>query len=78
MPVDFDVINITETLEQYDGFKGNVSIDGYDIYSTPTLTLKGGTCTFIKSNLEAYERQDLKICDEEFESVWVEIKNNRK
>ena len=37
----------------------------------------GGVAIFIKNNHEEYEREDLKICNEEFESVWVELKNTK-
>ena len=42
-----------------------------------TKGTKGGVAIFIKNNHEAYEREDLKISNEEFESVWVELKNTK-
>jgi len=72
----FDVINITET-SQKDGenFKTNVTIEGYDLYHTETLTAKGGSAIFIKNSYDNFERDDLKIKHNDFESTWVEIKN---
>jgi len=72
----FDIINITET-SQVNGqnFKTNVTIEGYDLYHTETLTAKGGTAIFIKNSYDTFERNDLKIKHNDFESTWIEIKN---
>ena len=77
LPTDFDVINITETSEQFDGFKSNVSLEGYDTYFTPTNSAKGGTGIYVKSNIDADNRPDLSIENNDFESVWIEIKNTK-
>ena len=45
-----------------------------DPYYTETLTGKGGVAVFAKRNVESFEREDLKICNREFEGVWIEIK----
>ena len=34
LPVDFNVINITETSQRIDDFKSNISIPGYESYFT--------------------------------------------
>ena len=38
---------------------------------------KGGTTIYVKDSYDVVERLDLKIIDEEFESVWIEIKNKK-
>lgn len=73
-----DIIAITETSEQDDhSFISNVDMDGYHpLFSTPTLSKKGGTALYVNSNFNAFERVDLKIQDIDYESTWVEIKNS--
>ena len=73
-----DIIAITETSEDNEhSFITNVDIDGYALFSTPTLSTKGGTAIYVnniyKPNL--IERIDLNTQTEDFESIWVEIKN---
>ncbi len=46
-------------------------------YLTNTLTDKGGVAIFLKKSYDANEREDLKICTNEFEAVWVEIVNKK-
>ena len=75
--LDFDIITITETSNQdpNDEFKSNINLDGYNIHSTSTLTFKGGTTIFSKKKVYSFERQDLKVKKEHYESVWIELKN---
>ena len=77
--IDFNVICISETSQQIgENFSVNSLIQNYSKpYFTETKTQYGGVAIFVKSNYDSYERQDLKILEEEFEAVWVEIKNNR-
>ena len=71
-----DVVAVTETSEfENVGFIKNVEIDGYKQFNTASKTSKGGTCIYVKSNLNYLERTDLNIMNEEFESTWIEIKN---
>ena len=77
-PKDFDVINLTETSQQEnENFKTNVSMEGYDPFFTPSNSIKGGTGIYVKSVYDTIERTDLKIKDDDFESTWIEIKNNK-
>ena len=72
----FDIINITETSQKIgENFKTNVMIEGYDFYCTETKSAKGGTAIYIKNNYDSFERDDLKILNDDFETVWIEIKN---
>lgn len=77
LPTDFDIINITETSQSIEGFKGNVSIQGYDSYFTPSNSAKGGTGIFVKNNIDSIERPDLSIRKDDYESTWIEIKNTK-
>ena len=71
-----DIVAITETSEQSDNFFiSNVSLEGYTPYYTPTNSSKGGTAIYVNSNFNSFERFDLKIQSDMFESVWVEIPN---
>ena len=46
-------------------------------YSTPTLTSKGGVAIYVNSDFKTHERTDLKVQTKDYESVWVEISNNK-
>ena len=72
---DVDIIAITETSQRNSNFNSNLILDGYALFSSPTLTNKGGSCIYIKKKFDAFEREDLKKIDEHFESTWIEIKN---
>ena len=76
----FNAICISETSQPNESdFVRNVNINNYcKLYTTETLTGKGGVAIYIKDNLETIERNDLKIKDVEYETVWVEIKNKRE
>ena len=73
----FDVIAISETSEHKDhSFIANVSLEDYEKpFSTPTNSSKGGVCLYVKQGFDAIERTDLKIQNDLFEAVWIEIKN---
>ncbi len=72
-----NVIGITETSENVDdSFLNNVSLEGYKIFNTPTDSAKGGVALYVNDNFDTFERVDLKIQNDEFQSVWLEIKNS--
>ena len=71
-----DVVAISETSEHnVHSFLQNVEIAGYDLYSTPTLSNKGGVAMYVNSDFNNYERTDLNIQTKDFESIWIEIRN---
>ena len=73
--LDFNAICISETSQLNDtNFDNNVD---YSIFTTETLTAKGGVAIYIKDNLETVEREELKIKCLEYETVWIEIKNKK-
>ena len=73
-----DVIAISETSEHdKHSFISNIEMEGYVPYSTPTLSLKGGTALFVNKDFDAFQRTDIKVKNKLFEGVWVEIKNKK-
>ena len=52
-------------------------ISSYNLFSTGSKSNKGGVALYVKSSLITFERVDLKMSSQHFESVWLEIKNNR-
>ena len=71
-----NVIAITETSEnENDSFVTNVSMDGFKPpIHTPVSTSKGGVALYVDSKFDSYERVELNVQTEEFQSVWIEIK----
>ena len=73
-----DIIALTETSENNEhSFLKNVKIEGYDLHKTPTLSSKGGVAIYVNSGFKAHERTDLTIQTKDYESIWIEIKNNK-
>ena len=74
----FQVIGVSETRENaLRGFKMNNSLQGYNLHSQPTRSAAGGVALYTSKSLNAIKRTDLSLTDEEFETVWVEIKNSK-
>ena len=75
----FDIMAITETSLKLsnENFKTNISIEGYSTFSTPSKSNKGRSTIYVKDSFDVTERLDLKVIDNEFESVWIEIKNKK-
>ena len=53
----------------------NNALRGYNLYSQPSRSAAGGVALYTNKSLNAVKRTDLSVNDEEFETVWVEIKN---
>ena len=72
--INFNGICISETSQQKDEvFPQNEKFVNYDSFCTSTKSSKGGVAIFCKEIQDTFEREDLKICDEEYEQVWKEI-----
>ena len=72
----FGILAITETSEKVNvGFRKKIEIEGYKMFSTASNINKGGTAIYIDRNFDSFERMDLKIQDDNYESTWCEIKN---
>ena len=55
----------------------NNSLQGYNLHWQPTRSAAGGVALYTSKSLNAIKRTDLSLTDEEFETVWVEIKNTK-
>ena len=75
LKLNFDVIGISETKEQSSGFLSNVDLDRYIFYYQCSNTSAGGVGLYVKENLDHMIRYDLSIVEDEFETIWGEIKN---
>ena len=73
----FDIIGISETKEPSDGFLNDVTLDGYDLHSKYSNFAAREVAIYIRTNLDYIIRDDLSIVEDEFETLWVEIKNNK-
>ena len=78
LKLPFDITDITETKEQWGkGFQTNVNLCYYDVYSQTSKTSAGGSAIFVRSNLSHWLRPAPSALEEGFETVWVEIENNK-
>ena len=68
----FQVIGVSETRENV---KMNNALHGYNLHSQPSSSAAGGVALYTSKSLNAVKRTDLSVSNEEFETVWVEIKN---
>ena len=76
--MDFDIIAITETsLKTGNNFKTNIDLEGYLSFSIPSNSNKGGSTIYAKSDFNILERTDLNSTSDDYESIWVEIKNEK-
>ena len=76
--VSFDLLGISETKQQTGkNFISNVNIEGYHIHTQPSKSAAGGVAIYVKDKLDHFKRDDLSILHDEFESLWVEIKNKK-
>ena len=73
--LDLDIIGISETSQRESiNFKTNVRIEGYhQPFTVGSKTSRGGVAIYAMENLNIWERDDLNIVNNDFESVWVEI-----
>ena len=76
---EFDAICISETSLRDESTLPNdgLLVNYFEPYHSNTQSSKGGVAIFLKKNIEAKERTDLKACDIEYETVWIEIKNKK-
>ena len=75
LKINFDVIGISETKEQSGGFLKYVDLHGYAIHSQHSNSAAGGVAIYVK--LDYIIRDDLNVLEDEFETIWVEIKNKK-
>ena len=58
-----------------DDLHATLDLLGYNLQSQPSRSAAGGVALYTSKSLNAVKRTDLSVTDEEFETVWVEIKN---
>ena len=76
--VSFDLLGISEIKQQTGkNFINNVNIEGYHICTQPSTSAAGGVAIYVDDKLDHFNRDDLSVLNDEFESIWVEIKNKR-
>ena len=77
LKANFDVIELSETKEQSEGFFKNVSLDGYKIHSQHSNSSAGGIALYLRNNSDYIVHEDLNALENEFETIWIEIKNKK-
>ena len=55
----------------------NVNLSGYVLHSQYSNTAGGGVVLYIKDNLDYLIRDDLSMPEDEFETLWIDIKNSK-
>ena len=74
----FDILGISETKEQVNkDFLSNINLAGYDFYSQPSISAAGGVALYINSKLNYLIREELNATENEFECIWIEVKNSK-
>ena len=74
----FDVIGITEMKQQIGKeFISNVNINNYLMYTQPSKSSADGVAIYINNKFDHVKWDDLSILHDDFELVWVEIKNKK-
>ena len=77
--VPFDIIGVTESKQLLNtDFAVNVSLDGYHIHSQPTKSTHGGVVMYVNKHLDYTPRDYLSVLEDEFETLWIEIKTGSK
>ena len=75
---NFSILGLSETKLIVDKDEvNNISIPGYNFVSKPSLSNAGGVGFFIRSDHNFTIREDLSQTYPEFESLWIEIYNNK-
>ena len=73
-----DIFAITETrLNHTNNQVSNHNLEGYDFYHRDSHTLAGGVGLYVKSSLTANCRDNMTNSTDDFETIWVEISNNK-
>ena len=73
----FDVVGTTETKQQVEKDFIIVDLDGYCVYTQPSNSNACGVALYVNNKLEYLESNDLGKLDDDFESIWTEIKNKK-
>ena len=69
---------MSETKENIDkGFISNVDLSSYHMYTQPSRSAAGGVAIYVNDKLDHISKDNLNIIDDDFEAVWIEIKNKK-
>ena len=72
-----DLIGITETKQQIEkDFIANVDINDCHLYTQPSKGAAGGVAIYANNKLNHFRRENLDTVNNEFESIWIEVRNN--
>ena len=55
----------------------NVNLNGYSFHSLHSKSAAGGVALYVKTNLAFIIREDMSVLEDEFETLWVKIKNKK-
>ena len=77
MEHSFDVIGISETKLSDSSKINGLSLSGYTLHYQPTKLFCGGAAIYVNNKLDHFLRNELSICQKEFETICTEIKCNR-
>ena len=78
LSMNFQVIGLSETKTPVGPqIKSSIELTGYRFYETPFLSCAGGVGIHGNSNLTANERAALCTSNNDFETLWIEIKNSK-
>ena len=78
MPFDPNCIAITETKINKRSNLNSFQLDRYDFIHVDSLTCAGGVGLYINNSLQYDNRPDLNLRDNNYESVWAEVKVGNK
>ena len=76
--INFDVVGTSETKQKTGmGFLVNVDINNYFMYTQPSKLASGGVAIYVNDRLDHSRVEDMCIATDEFEVLWIEIKNKK-
>ena len=55
----------------------NVTLNGCVLHSQHSSSSACGVALYVKENLQHMIRDDISTCEDEFETIWIEIKNSK-
>ena len=77
LKLPFDILGISKTKQQVNkNFLRNVNLTGYEFYSQPSMSAAGGVALYVNSILNYLITEELNVTGNEFERIWIEVKNS--
>ena len=74
----FDFMGVSETKQLINiDFISNVDIEGYQMYPQPSKSASVGVAIYVNNKLDHFKKDDLSVIEDDFESLWIQIKNNK-